>query len=489
MKHIILLSCALAGFSVFATNPNDFLKAADDAAQIQAAVDAAAKSGENYVRIPAINKRTGKAIWNIGKTILLPSKMTVILENCHMRMTDGSICNFFSNSEAWTKKGLTEEGEQFGISIIGEGQPMLDGGEFNGWGETTEKQTGKKVPFEFLFMNSPIYFHNVRDFRVENLHIYHQRYWAMTYSYCSRGTIRNIRFEADLSWCELDMTGHDPNRHDIKNGEYDHLWVKNGDGCDLRPGCHDILVENVYGFTEDDGVAMTTLPGSEDQLRVGNRPMDIWNVTVRDNRIHVWRYAAQVRMLCSGGHKIHDILIDGIQDPSTADTCNWQNGSAILLSDCAPEFLGDTGPRRRPVRGDTYNITIRNVYTRAMGGIRLFNDIEGLLIENLHLMKGCHTGISCPLFAWLHNVTIRGVYTEAADGDLDYVFDWFKVEGDNVNISDIHTAPSAQGVIIHQGYPSFVKWDNVLLPTNKVMYTASGDWPRFGGYDSKKWDK
>ena len=55
-----------------------------DSVSIQRAVDKASESGLDTVVIPRYNLRTGKNIWIIDETILLPSCMTIILEGCRL---------------------------------------------------------------------------------------------------------------------------------------------------------------------------------------------------------------------------------------------------------------------------------------------------------------------------------------------------------------------------------------------------------------------
>ena len=62
-----------------------------DSASIQAAVDLAAETGCGKVVIPRMNARTGEALWIISDTILLPSDMTVELDNAHLRFAPTSI--------------------------------------------------------------------------------------------------------------------------------------------------------------------------------------------------------------------------------------------------------------------------------------------------------------------------------------------------------------------------------------------------------------
>lgn len=96
-----------------------------DSASIQKAVDFAVKNGVNKVLIPRLNKRTGKGGWTIDKSILLPSDITVILDNCHMTLADGAYCNFFRNELCGTEIANTLDGEQHDIHIIGEGYAIL----------------------------------------------------------------------------------------------------------------------------------------------------------------------------------------------------------------------------------------------------------------------------------------------------------------------------------------------------------------------------
>ena len=68
-------------------NPNFYANLDSDSAMIQAAVDAAAKTGD-AVTIPRYNARTDSRVWNITEAILLPDHATIYLDNCHLRHAD-----------------------------------------------------------------------------------------------------------------------------------------------------------------------------------------------------------------------------------------------------------------------------------------------------------------------------------------------------------------------------------------------------------------
>ena len=131
----------------------------DDAATIQAAVDAAALQGADLI-IPRLTA-DGRNVWQIARAILLPSHITVILQDCHLRMADGVRENMFRNQNAYTPLGNTLEGEQSHIRLIGEGNALLDGGKSNGLCEQLHRDDPQRYPS--MFVNLTVLFHNVRD--------------------------------------------------------------------------------------------------------------------------------------------------------------------------------------------------------------------------------------------------------------------------------------------------------------------------------------
>lgn len=67
--------------------PNEYISAdASDSDMINAAIVAAAEAGCGIVKIPLYNKRRGKNLWVIDKTIMIPSHTRVILDGCRLEM-------------------------------------------------------------------------------------------------------------------------------------------------------------------------------------------------------------------------------------------------------------------------------------------------------------------------------------------------------------------------------------------------------------------
>ena len=77
-------------------NPNFYAHLEDDSAMIQAAVDAAAQTGD-AVTIPRRNERTGKNVWDICRAILLHTGSVLYLDNCKYRVQFESLSGFELN--------------------------------------------------------------------------------------------------------------------------------------------------------------------------------------------------------------------------------------------------------------------------------------------------------------------------------------------------------------------------------------------------------
>ena len=310
---------------------------------------------------------TGK--WEIDRAVRLPADFTLILEDCHLRLADGCYANVFVNENNETEKGRMPEGTDTNISIIGRGRAILDGGEHNGLCEKVPVDE-RKAP---LWKNNLILFTNVCGFKIDGLHLRNQRWWAMNFIYCSQGYIGNIDFCADDR-----MIDEDGNfTHGLRCDQYAAVYVKNADGIDLRQGCHDITIENITGFTEDDTIALTALGGKmERNFAVESYPSDICNVTIRNVRAS--GFCSIVRLLNQGEIKLHDIEIDGVYDDS--------ENSDHLDHGVYGVHVGDTKlyGNRHSTKEETYNITIKNVYyAEGKAAIALAGEIGNLVMYGI----------------------------------------------------------------------------------------------------------
>lgn len=311
--------------------------------------------------------------WEIDEAIRLPSNFTLILEDCHLRLADGSYTNIFVNEHNETEIGRTTAGTDRNISIIGRGRAILDGGEYNGLGEKVPIEE-RKAP---IYKNNLLLFTNVDGFKIEGIHCRNQRWWALNFIYCANGYLGNIDF------CANDTAIDDEGKvyHGLCRSKYHHVLVKNADGIDLRQGCHDIVIENITGFTEDDTIALTALDGSTERaFKVGELPSDICDIKIKNVRSAA--YCSNVRLLNQGEIKLHDIEVDGVYDDSEASEHMDRGRYAVRVGDVHKYGA------RHSTADETYNITVKNVYSRGKAAIALAGEIGKLVIYGIEAADG-----------------------------------------------------------------------------------------------------
>lgn len=316
---------------------------------------------------------TVKGNWEIASAIRIPSNFTLILDSCHLRMADGCYSNLFINEHHDTVSGRTIDGTDHNISIIGRGEAILDGGTYNGLSEKNQLKDGLPP----IWKNNLLLFTNVDGFKISNLSFHNQRWWALNFIFCSNGHISEIDFQAnDMA---IDENGNI--YHGFKRSKYLEVLVKNADGIDLRQGCHDIVIENITGFTEDDSIALTGVNGKLEQtFFVNGLPTDICNVTIKN--INTASYCTNVRLLNQGDVCLHDILIDGVYDMSENSSHMDRGIYTVRVGD--PNLYGS----RQSTRDETYNITIKNVRSRAEYAVQLCGGIRNLIMENVEAFDG-----------------------------------------------------------------------------------------------------
>lgn len=353
------------------TDPNDYLNVSDsDSRMIQKAVDEAVRTGCGNVIIPSFNQRTGQYLWVIEESILLPSHITVTLDNAHLRMADGVVCQMFRNANAFEAVGRTPEGLQEDIVLRGVGRAVLDGGKHNGVREKNWRKEGL-LP---IVNNLTVYLHHVKNFRIEHLTIRDQRWWGITFAWAWDGVVSDIHFEIGDKSVRESTT---------------HPW-RNQDGIDLRVGCHDIQILNLTGETCDDIVALTALAiranSFELEHSVDHLSFDIWNVTIK-NITGRNNHCALVRLLCHNRRRIHDITIDSITDTTPPEEDLIRTASCVKIGE--NDYCDDPSIRCRP--GEMRDIFVSNVHSAALAGVVLNSAAENVIIRNLSVSeRGTH---------------------------------------------------------------------------------------------------
>lgn len=370
-----------------------------DSETIQNAVDYAEQRGFNRVVIPRFNPRTGKNIWIMEGAILLPSNMTVVLQDAHLRLADGVFDNIFRNKNCMTPAGNTLEGEQSNIRILGEGNALLDGGRHNGLCEQMHRDDPEKYPR--LSVNLLVFLHNVRDFTISGLNIIESRWWSICCIYCRFGRIADIDFKM-YATCE------------------------NQDGIDLRIGCEYITIENITGITGDDTVALTALPNDslvpETKLHVEGKSYNIHDITIR-NIISSTHGCHVVRLLCEDGAKEYNITVDGIKDTGASISA-----SVIGLGSATTAFAKDHLRRM----GDISNVWIRNVSTNSQRGINFCEPIKDVVIENYTTYGENEAGLYFSKNFEGENIVLRNLTFRSDRDTFDTAFSCKEFDQDKV---------------------------------------------------------
>lgn len=309
--------------------------------------------------------------WEIDTAIRIPSDFTLVLDGCHLKLAEGCFSNIFVNEHHNTPIGKTPDGRDRNITILGKNGAILDGGKYNGLSEKTAEKNGLPP----IWKNNLVLFTNVENFEISDIACHNQRWWALNFIYCSNGKLHDIDFKA----CDIciDENGNEHHGLDHDGLGYASILVKNADGIDLRQGCHDIAIENITGFTEDDSIALTGLDGRmEREFAVEGFSSDICNVTIKN--IATAAFCTNVRLLNQGEIKLHDISIDGVYDTSETSPHMVRGLYAVRIGDT--HLYGN----RHATKEETYNITVRNVRSRAkIAAIGLAGEMENVSIENI----------------------------------------------------------------------------------------------------------
>ena len=370
-QSVVALGTALVLFAAFGflhadegplhdgmqNTPNRFF--GSDSERIAQAVAAAAECG-GIVRIPprTPDAESDRTFWLLDEAILIPGNTTLYLDNCVLKLSDRCRDNFIRSANAGP--GIEKPEPMENIHLIGLGRAELIGADHPRATGDGAKQLGVRSygtdagkegeSQKGDWRNIGVLLAKVNRFSVSGLTIREPHCWSLSLEKCSFGRIRDIEF------------------HSTENRVIDGQNVKtlNQDGLDLRKGCHDIFIENIFGSTGDDLVALTAIRAD---AAVGGRwettevsetdpeaMNDIYNITIR-NVIGYSNGGHQiVRFLNASGIKIHHVLLDGVFDASPAEITDRVT---VKIGDANPAWGGPT-----PL-GDTYGLHLANIQSKS----------------------------------------------------------------------------------------------------------------------------
>ncbi len=341
----------LASFSANALiTPNDF--DGDDSSRIEAAIKKACETGERSIEIPRVNKARKDAIWLIDRAILLPDDFTLVLRDCLVRLAPDVKDNIIRSAGA--QNGTLTPNKN--ISIVGVGNPVLSGGLRSHYGARTGDKNGWRTIGILLV--------SVDGFKIENLTLQNTQAWGISIeSGSSNGRISNITF-------------------DDKND------MRNQDGVDIRKGCHDITIENIFGSVGDDAVALTgyILPVAPEKRVIGGDGMqyggrwesgadDIYNITIKNVRAKCLGGHGIVRLLNQDGVNMYNIIVRDIVDTATG---NEPRAQATIR-------IGDTRfwKQRRSKMGEMRNILVDGVMAKGKVAVWIKGPLCDSAIRNV----------------------------------------------------------------------------------------------------------
>ena len=311
--------------------PAEFVSANDprytgatDSETLQNAINDAA--GKCLV-IPRYNAHTGCTVWNIEKTLRLPSDTTLLLVDAHLRLADFTYCNLFSNAEAPVKN----------IHIHGLGSATVDSGSFNG----LKVKNANTLGFGPITDNALLLFTGVDGLTVEGLHMVQNRWYCMLCVGCTNGRLGN-----------LDICAH-PNFPDMG-------------GIRIHSGCHDMLVENITGLTGEDTILVCAQKEDDNLFRPANS--DISNIHIRTVNTNASR-CCMVNINAYDGRGIQHILIETLLDCSVPEQKKQPN-ACVKVGDISGDNLSD--------------IVIRDLSSRSSATVQMGGNSEAIRVSNLH---------------------------------------------------------------------------------------------------------
>ena len=398
----------------FITPNDDGIRAESDSLSIQNAVDEAVRSDIRCVLIPRINERRGEALWEIDRAIILPSNIEIVLDNCYLRQSDGSMDNVFRNFEDDAVRCTLAE-EQENIVIRGVGNAVIDGGLHNG---LTQQNSGKDG-MPNVEMNNVIRLHNLRGFKLLNFTILNQRWWAINLKYVEEGLISGLKIVCD-------------------NGSH------NQDGIDLRLGCNNIILENLVGQAGDDFIALTGFYGGRESKKYGveGKSIDIHDIVIR-NIVATSAECTVVALRNQDGLRIYNVTIDTIHDTISSQELNNTSPSFVFNFDnnsyrspkspYATIRLGQHGwiTERACALGDMSHIHISNIHTRTNAAVLINENLADSYIGNLYVASDADRVIttrSCRTHqaygADMKNVVFENIFYNAKGNPEAIAFDF-----------------------------------------------------------------
>ena len=267
--------------------------------------------------------------------------------------------------------------------------------------------------------NNVIRLHNLRGFKLLDFTILNQRWWAINLNYVEEGYISGLKIKCD-------------------NGSH------NLDGIDLRSGCNNIILENLFGQAGDDFIALTGFYGgrASQKYAVEGKSIDIHDIIIK-NIVATSAECTVVALRNQDGVKIYNVTIDTVYDTLSSKEQNNTAPSFVFNFDNnsykSPKSpysvirIGQEGwINKQQVRmGDVYGIHVTNIHARINAAITLNEKIEDSYFGNIYASDGVDKVIttkSCRTHqtygADMRNVVFENIYYNCKENPNSIAFDF-----------------------------------------------------------------
>ncbi|MCA1808407.1 MAG: hypothetical protein ABR497_08840 [Kiritimatiellia bacterium] len=364
--------------AVLSISPNQYK--GSDIERIQAAINAA-NGTTNKIVIPERNAN-GTYFWSVDRAILLPSNMTVVLDNCNIKLSDKCRDNMFRSNNVGL--GIKEPVWNHNICIIGVGDVNLYGADNpratgDGTKElslTPDEDRKKRGIYGISYgtdagkegeqqtsdwRNIMILMAYVKRFYLKNVNIHYPHSWAVSFERTWNADIANIRF-------------NNPGTR-IINGQ--NRRILNQDGIDLRQGCKNFRIDNISGHIEEDCIALSSLDCGEDSPHMIT-PAKWYGSEDDTEQIFITNIKTGISGVAIRGTEkasIHNVYINGLTTELTR---------GVFMQEAYPTiYIGTGGYGKLSERG-----TIRDIFAMNISGAGTSLIHIDAPVENCCFMNG-----------------------------------------------------------------------------------------------------
>ncbi|MCF3108720.1 hypothetical protein LL912_08015 [Niabella sp. CC-SYL272] len=368
--------------------PNDFK--GTDTERIQKAIDRARQSAKT-ITIPAFNAN-GSTIWKIDKAILLPSDMTVVLDNCVLQLSDSCRDNLFRSDN--TGAGITHPVWNKNIALIGIGNVILKGAD-------NPRATGdglrRLVPADEANRSRERISYGSDAGKPGRKQLSDWRNFMILMAYVDGFKLKNIRFEYAHAWAVTFERVHHAELSDLTFFTPQFRWIRgekvatyNNDAINLREGCKYFHINNITGINGDDCIALSALDLGAAYHTNGNlysyQATSTKHNGIEDDieHIHITNIKTNytgVAMRASDSASIHHIFINGVTTITDPEIPPPYKGSPYTI------LLGNVGYGQPPIAYKIHHIYVSNIIGDGLNLIEVKSPVADCVF-----MNGVYTG-------------------------------------------------------------------------------------------------